>query len=254
MPLAAVLDSLFGFLLNWPPLLAVLSVSLFISILSLIVTKFTTNQTEMKRLKEEIDANQKKMKTLRDKPEEMLALQRQTMTVNAQYFRHSLIPTLVMLIPLGLLFNWMGGHFGFEPLHPQEVFSATVTLEQKAAGDVLVKPGEGLEVVGNDTLVLIEVEGWFSSSKQATTQLKGVEGNHSVTFTANNQSVEKEIIITTTGKKYAPINEVYKDSVITSVELGNPKLQVFWKLGWLGTYLISAILFISVLRKLLKVY
>jgi len=206
----------------------------------------------MKRIKEEMDANQKRMKTLKEKPQEMMEVQRQTMTLNAQYFRHSMIPTLIMLIPLGLLFNWMGGHFGFEPLHPDQTFSATVMLDN-SVNEVTVNASEGLDVLGNATLSIEEVKGWFSTQKQAIGEFKGKQGTHTLTFTSGNQSVQKEVLITT-GKQYASVQETYKDNVIKSVTLGNQKLNIIWRIGWLGTYLISAIVLISVLRKFLKVY
>lgn len=244
MPLATVLDTLFGFLLNWPPLLAVIFVSFVISLVSLLVTKFTTDQTEMKRLKDELDANQKKMKTLRDDPGKMMEIQKQTMATHAQYFRKSMIPTLVMLIPLGLLFNWMGAHFGHEPLNAGEEFLLRAIAQEEVTGNVSLT-AEGLNVTSN------AVQQW--SNGEAVFRLSGPNGDYLAEFSSNNASVQKSIIVA--DNRYAPVSETYKkNSAFKEVRIENKELDLVWRIGWLGTYIISAIVFISVLRKLLKVY
>ncbi len=239
----AFLDSVLGFLLDWPPLISVLVVSLAISVLSLLITKFTTNQVEMKRLKDELDANQKKMKSLRDKPDEMMKIQKETMALHGQYFRHSMIPTFIMLIPLGLLFGWMGGHFGHQPLAPNEEFVILAIAQEGISGNVSLH-AEGLEP-SSSTAELV--------NEQVNFSLKGPIGEYSAKFESNAQVVEKDLIISDQ-QRYAPVLEQYKNPVFKEVRIENKELDLVWKFGWLGTYIISAIVFISVLRKLLKVY
>src|SRR3989338_3076443 len=206
MVLDSFLDKALGFLLNWHPLVSVLIVSFAISLLSLLITKFTTNQVEMKRLKDELDANQKKMKSLRDKPNEMMQVQRETMTLHGQYFRHSMIPTFIMLIPLGLLFGWMGSHFGHQSLFPGEEFVIRAIAQEGVTGNV------SLQIVGlnpeNST------KEW--ADEQIIFSLNGPIGEYSARFESNAQVVEKDIIISEK-QRYAPVLEEYKNPVFKEV-------------------------------------
>ncbi len=238
-------DKVFGFMLNWPPLLAILLLSFIISLIIVIVYKFMTNQAEMKRLKDELSAHQKKMKELKNEPEKMMKAQKEAMSVNMQYMTKSMKPTLITFIPIILIFGWMNAHFAFEPLMPNEEFTLAVNFEKEIAGNVTVAVPEGLEVVGDTTKEI--------SDKTATFKLKGKEGEYYATLSSNGQEVDKKIIITTE-RKYAPVIETYKNDVFKTAKLGNETLKVFWKISWFWSYIIFAILFSTVLRKAMKIY
>ncbi len=240
-----VLNATFGFLLNWPPLLAICFVSFIISVLVTLIYKWTTNQGEMKRLKDELSGHQKKMKELKDHPEKMMAIQKQAMSVNMQYMGKSMKSTFITFIPIILIFGWMNAHFAFEPLQPGEQFSLKTTFEKTIEGNVSITASEGLEVIGDTTKTIADHAAEF--------QLKGKEGDYFVTLASNGQEVDKKVIIAT-GKNYAPVIETYKNVVFKTAQLGNKQFKVFWKLSWIWAYIIFAIIFSTVLRKALKIY
>jgi len=239
----AFLDSVFGFLLAWPPLLAISVVSLVVSLIIVGAYKLLTDQKEMKRLKDELKEMQKKMKSLKDDPEKMMKVQREAMALNMQYMSKSMKPTLVTFLPIILVFGWMNAHFAFEPLLPNQEF--LLTAEVKGAENVSVVVPEGLSVVSGMSVAPKEGIAEF--------RLKGEEGRHLVTLQGGGEEVDKEVLITT-DRAYAEVSQAYKGNVFERVSLGNEKLLVFWKLGWLGTYIILAIVLSTVLRKLFKVY
>jgi len=239
------LDAIFGFLLNWPPILAILFLSFVISIIITLIYKYTTNQTEMKRLKDELGAHQKKMKELKSDPEKMMQVQKQAMGANMQYMKHSMKSTLITFIPILLIFGWMNAHFAYEPLMPNEQFSLLVSLEKNVEGTVNLTVPEGMEVVGDAAKEIKE--------HTANFELKGKEGDYFATISSNGQEVDKRILITT-GRKYATVLETYKSDVFKSAQLGNKTLKVFWKLSWIWAYIVFAIIFSTVMRKVLKIY
>src|SRR5574342_690488 len=241
----AFFDSAFGFLLNCLPLLAIALVSYVISLLITLIYKWTTNQQEMKRLKDELKEHQTKMKTHKDDPEKMMAIQKQAMAVNMQYMAKSMKSTFITFIPILLIFVWVSANFGFEPLMPNQEFTLAATLQKEIAGNVSVTVPEGLEVVGDSTKQI--------ENGMATFTLKGSEGDYFVTLASNGQEVDKKVHITT-GKKYAQVTETYKSTVFKSATLGNKPLKVFWRLSWIWAYIIFAIIFSTVLRKLIKIY
>lgn len=241
------LDPFFNFvfapLLSLSPGVAIVVISLLISLLIALAAKFFTDQKEMKRLKDDLKKYQQEMKEHKEDTEKVMKIQKQAMGVNMQYMKKSFRVTLITLIPIILVFGWLNAHFTYEPLLPNEEFVVSLQAEKGITGNVTAEVGE-LEVVG-------------ASAKQwddgvAVFTFRGEEGTHLITFESNNASVDKEVLVTEE-RAYAPVRESYKDDVFDSVVVGNQKMKV-WGLSWFWIYLISAIVFSSVLRKVLKVY
>ena len=241
----AFFDSAFGFMLNWNPLYAILALSFIISLLIVVIYKWMTDQNEMKRLKEELNGYQKKMKALKSEPEKMMAVQKEMMSVNMKYMGKSMKPTFITFIPILLIFGWMSAHFAYSPLIPGQEFSLTATMEKGITGNASIVVPEGLEVIGDSVKEIADGTAVFT--------LKGEEGDYLVTVASNGQEVDKQVKITTE-RKYAPVIETYKSDVFKSAQLGNETLKVIWKLSWIWAYIISAIVFSMVLRKVMKVY
>tara|TARA_Y100000310_G_C20425423_1_gene688818 strand:- start:9 stop:455 length:447 start_codon:yes stop_codon:yes gene_type:complete len=76
-----------------------------------LVYKFITDQNLMKELKAEMKDLQKQMKQLKDNPEKMMAVQKQVMEKNMKYMMQSLKPTLITLIPILFIFNWLRTYY-----------------------------------------------------------------------------------------------------------------------------------------------
>ncbi|MBI4145705.1 DUF106 domain-containing protein [Candidatus Woesearchaeota archaeon] len=237
-------DVIFGFLLDWHPLAAILLVSAVVSIVIVLSYKFFTDQGEMKRLKDELARFQKRMKELREHPEKMMELQKKAMAVNMQYMAKSMKPTLVTFIPILLVFGWMNAHFAFEPLSPGERFALSAVVQKGVSGNVSIVVPDGLRASPSSAAIV---------DSKAVFELSGEGGKYLVTLASNGEEVDKEVIITTE-RKYSDVVQQYKGKVFSRVELGNQKLLVLWKIGWLGTYIIAAIVLSSGLRKVLKVY
>jgi len=171
--------------------------------------------------------------------------QKEAMSINMKYMGKSMKSTLITFIPIILIFGWMNAHFAYEPLLPGEEFTLTATLGKDVISNVTISAPEGLEVIGEKTQTTQDQKAQFT--------LKGQEGDYFVTLASNAQEVDKRIIITPE-RKYAPVIENYKNDVFKSAQLGNKTLKVFWKINWFWAYIIFAIVFSMILRKMLKVY
>jgi len=256
-------DAVFGFLLSWPPIGAVALFSIVVSIITVVVYKVFSNQSEMKRIKDEMGEFQKKMKASRDDPKKVLELQKKSMALNGEYMRHSMRPMFVTFLPILLLFGWMNAHFQYEPLFPGSTFSLTAQLEKDVVGNVSIEVPEGLVVVNGSVQEVREQElpqGFFGrlfGSKRfervAVFELKGDEGNYLVTLRKGDQAVDASVMISS-GRWYADVSQALKNVIFKGVTLGNAPLLVFWKFGWLGTYIILVMVVSTLLRKVLKVY
>src|SRR3989338_10877564 len=241
-------DFVFGPVLALPTFWAVLIMSLLISLIITIIYKYTTNQNLMKEMKDEIKELQKEAKELKDKPAEMMKANKKMMETNMKYMKHSLKPTLITFIPIILIFGWMSSHFAYESIRPQQDFSVSAIFQKNTNGNA--------EIIAPDGTTLIDGKVKKIENDKATWNLKGAEGEHTLEFSYNGETQQKNVLITN-GESY--IEPSKKTSgTIKSVQINyKPKkiVNLFgWKIGWLGTYILSSIIFTTSLRKLLKVY
>lgn len=243
------LSLIFSPLFKIPVALAILILSFLISLIIILITKYTTDQSLMKRLKEEIKEYQSQIKQLRSEPAKAMEMQKKAMELNMKYMMHSLKPTLITFIPIILIFGWMSSVFAYESIKPNQEFTITAVFDTNAKGNVELFLPAGVSLVGNKTQEIWE-------SKVSWT-LKGQEGEHLLEMVYNGEKHQKNILIASTNKYMEPIKKT--DGAIKSIQINYKKLVVLpigykdW-LGWLGTYILSSIAFTITLRKIIKVY
>ena len=244
-----ILNTIFAPLLKLPTLWAIIVLSLFVSILIIVITKYTTDQALMKKLKDDIKAYQKQIKELKSEPKKAMEMQKKSMELNMKYMMHSLKPTIITFIPIILIFGWMSSTFAYENIKPQQEFSISVFLEKNADGNIELIAPEGIRVV-DDTVKKIE-------NDKAVWTLKGAEGEHIIEFVYNGENQQKAVLITNYNKYIEPTKKINGGEIKTIQIDYKPRklLNLFgWKLGWLGTYIIFSIIFTMALRKVMKVY
>ncbi len=243
------LNIIFAPLLKLPLLWVIVTLSFIVSLIIILITKFTTDQVLMKKLKDDLKAHQKQIKELRNEPAKAMEVQKKTMELNMKYMMHSLRPTIITFIPIILIFGWMSSTFAFESIKPQQEFSVTAFFEKNTNGEAELIVTEGLTVIGD---IIKKIE-----NDKATWTLKGIEGEHLLEFAYNDEKQQKNILITNNDKYIEPIKKI-SNSQFKSIQINyTPKkiLNIFgWKLGWLGTYIIFSIIFTMALRKVMKVY
>ncbi|HLC84171.1 MAG TPA: EMC3/TMCO1 family protein [Candidatus Nanoarchaeia archaeon] len=244
--LDAPLDAVFGPVIAWSPLGAVILFSLIMTLLLTLAYKYLTDQNLMKQLKDETKALQAQMKELKDKPEEALKVQRRAMEVNMKYMMQSMKPTLFTMIPILLVFGWMSGALSYLPIMPGQEFA----VEAKMSGDSTAM----LEAVPQLTLITPAEQPVVDGI--AHWALKADKGEYQLKVTHKNVSQVHQLKVDE--RRYLPPVSTFSDSVITQITVNNQKrivLNLFgWQLGWLGSYIIFSIIFSIVSRKVLKVY
>jgi uncharacterized membrane protein (DUF106 family) len=116
------LDPVFSPLLYLHPFISVTILSFLISLIIIVIYKYTTNQTLMKSLKDELKALQAEMKLLKDQPQKMMEVNKRAMETNMKYMMHSFRSTLFTFIPIIFIFSWMSANYAYEPIAPGENF------------------------------------------------------------------------------------------------------------------------------------
>lgn len=239
-------------LLSLPPLIGLLIISFLVSLIATVVYKYTTDQIVMKSLRDEIKGHQQKMKEQRSDPKKMMESQKKAMEANMQYMMKSLKPTLFTLIPLLLVFTWLGSHYAYEPLRPGIDFNITVVFKEQPAGVVALEAPKTFTVKGEKVQQAKAHNTWVLTPKQ--------EGSFILEFTHDDKTYQKEVLITNFQEYEAVEKDIQKDNV-EKIQVGHNKVRplgdvsIFsWHPGWLAIYIISSILFSLGLKRLLKLH
>jgi uncharacterized membrane protein (DUF106 family) len=249
-------DSLFGSLIDYNILLAVVVIAFCISLLMTLVYKWMTDQHLMKSLREDIKGHQKEAKDHRHDPSKMMEINKLAMEKNMKYMMHSMKPTLITFIPIIIIFGWMSSTLALIPLYPTMEFGVTIQLDEAITGDVqLIVPG-AISVLNEES-----VNGQFLKSienNQVVWNLKGNKaGEYVLDFVVNDKKYGKEVLITTSQKYKNPVKKI-GDGTVKMIQISQKPLKILnlfgWKLGWLGTYILSSIAFSMGIRKLLKLH
>jgi len=100
-------NSIFGFLINWSPLVGLLVISFLLTLIISFSYKFLTDQKLMKEHKDEIKELQKELKELKNEPQKMMDKQKILMEKNLKMMKHNFKPMLFTFIPLIIIFGWL---------------------------------------------------------------------------------------------------------------------------------------------------
>ncbi|MBI4143417.1 DUF106 domain-containing protein, partial [Candidatus Woesearchaeota archaeon] len=232
------LNIVFAPLLKLPALWTIIILSLLISLIIILITKYTTDQALMKNLKEEIKSYQKQIKELKNEPSKAMEIQKKSMEVNMKYMMHSLKPTLITFIPIILIFGWMSSTFAYEGIKPQQEFSITANFDRNADGNAEISVPDEVVVIGDKTQKI--------ENSQATWTLKGEEGEHLLEVIYNDEKQQHSVLITDESKYLNPVKKT--NGLIKSIQANHKKrivLPIGYKdwFGWLGTYIIFSLAF-----------
>ena len=243
------LNIVFAPLLTLPILWTIIILSFLISLIIILITKFTTNQALMKNMKEEIKNYQNQAKNLKNDPAKAMELQKKSMEVNMKYMTQSLKPTLITFIPIILIFGWMSATFAYESIKPGQEFSVTVFFDKNIKGSAEINALDDITLLGNKTQKI--------ENGKAEWAMKGSEGEHLLEVMHENEKQQQSVLITNKDKYINPTKKT--KGAIKMIQTNHNKKIVLpigyrdW-FGWLGTYILSSLVFTMALRKMMKIY
>jgi len=100
-------NTIFGSLISYNPLGALIFISFILTVLITVAYKYFTDQELMKSLKAELKSLQQEMKEAKHDTQKLMQLQKQSMEKNMKYMMKSFKPTLITLVPLLVIFSWL---------------------------------------------------------------------------------------------------------------------------------------------------
>lgn len=254
--MSGFLDTIFnpwlGLALKLPSFWAILVISAFITILVTVVYKYTTNQREMKQIKEDLKKYQKEMRETKD-TKKLMATQKKALDLNMKYMKSSFKSTLYTFIPIIIIFAWLNMHIAYEPILPNTEFTITATFGEGAKGNITMGSTPELQLLNGATQEIVD--------GKVIWKLKGPAGEYKTKFTYNTEEYEHKLLITEKDEYVIPEKPI-KDSKLKMIENGNAAVHPFgekfnlfgWHPGWLATYIVLSIGLSALLRKLMKVY
>lgn len=107
----AILDPVIGNLLDWNLIFGMLIVIFIVALFITILQKYTTDQEELKKLKDEQKEVQKQMKELKEHPEKMMHLQKKQFETMPKMMKLSMRSIVWTSVPLILLIRWFYDYF-----------------------------------------------------------------------------------------------------------------------------------------------
>src|SRR3989338_2846898 len=257
MVLDSILNPVLYPLLNLNIAVAIVIISFLLSLTMTVIYKLVTDQDLMKQLKSELKEFQKEIKELKSHPEEAMKVQKKMMETNMKYMINSMKPTLITFIPIIIIFGWLSAHLSYAPIAPNTEFTSTIEFDTKALGEVTLTVPSDIGIIGDATKKIDGgIVGWT---------LIGLEGEYALEYKVNEKSYTKEIVITNNYEYADPVKTI-NDGIVKNINIDQKPLIVLnflskeqggffsGRWGWLGTYIVSSIIFSIVLRKLLKVY
>lgn len=251
-----ILDSIFnpwlGLAFSLPPFWAILVISAFITILVTVVYKFTTNQREMKQIKEDLKKYQKEMRETKD-TKKLMNIQKKALDLNMKYMGSSFKSTLYTFIPIIIIFAWLNMHVAYYPILPNTQFTETAAFADGARGNVTLHSIPQLEILNSSTQEI--------ANNAAVWNLKGDAGEYTLVVDYNTEEYNQTVLITT-DKTYLPPQKIITDSKLKTLTNGNQVIHPFgesfnifgWYPGWLATYIVLSITLSALFRKMLDVY
>lgn len=241
------------------PFWTIVIVSFFVSLLTTLVYKYTTNQVKMRKLKADLKRHQKKAQKLqKEDPKKAMEVQKKMMKLNGQYMKLSFRSTLYTFLPVILFFGWLSVYLSFAPLLPGNGFDVSVNTVPGTSGTVTLDIPEAFTINGNTTKNIVnQSTSWRLSAPSP--------GSYNITV-RHDRSEEEFSIPLTIGQNYGALAPVIVvDGVaLDSITIGYSKLKVFENIpvfgsipwvntwGWLGAYIFFSLLFSTVMRKALR--
>lgn len=101
-----------------PAYAEIIIISILIALATTFAYKYFTDQAVMKEIRKRQKALQEQIKTSRDNQENVMAINKELMSLNARYMKHSMKPMLITILPFLFIFGYLKGVYGADIVIP----------------------------------------------------------------------------------------------------------------------------------------
>ncbi len=242
-------------------------VSLATAVMMLLIYKRTSNQEGIRSMKSRMMAHLLESRLYRHSLRESFKAQGAVLGCNLKYLGYSLVPLLVMIVPMVLLMAQLDVWFGRVPIQPGQTAMLKVRLDdgtQASAVSAAIESGRGFLV--ETPPVRIDAE------RELVWRLRATEaGARTVNILIDGETVTKEFVVG--GKAVQRVSEMrvapgwfdqlvnpgepaIRRSPVRAVAVSYPALRINafgWRLHWLVPYFVLCVIFALALKSVFKV-
>ena len=243
-----IFNPVFGWMLNIPPIVAIIVLATVLAFISTLLQKYMTDQAKMKRYKDDTKKMQEQLKKVRDDPQKVMKLQQKMMPIQMDMMKESFKPLLVTLIPFLLVFFWLSNHFAYYQIQPNQDFTVSATYGDGIAG-VATLYGDGLMIAEPEQTIKDGATKWT---------LKGPAGEHKLVLGFAGANYTRDLLISSDRIYETPLKPF--SGSVTTFNVDNqsliplPWVNLFgWHPGWIFYYIIFSIPLSLLLKKWLNV-
>lgn len=263
----AILRSLFDGVMapfrDLPAMVSLLPISAVVSVLALLVFKWTSNQEALDRVKAQIHAGIFEIRLFNDDMRAIARAQLDILVQVAKQLALTLVPLLWMIVPFAIFVPQLQFHYGYQGLSPHQSVLLEMKLEGEGTAD-LPNPGyrltapEGVEVEVPALWIPLENEVvWrVSADRPGTYELVLDNG---ATRTTKSLVVSDQIVRRSPLKvkgfwsqiAYPAEAPLPSDSGIHEISLAYPEADVSlfgWETHWIIAFLVLSVVFAFALR------
>jgi uncharacterized membrane protein (DUF106 family) len=252
-------DPLFDPILSLGVFWGIFFVSLSLSAMITLIYYLMTDQKEMKELKDKSKSFQKEMKKHKDDHKKVMSIQKEALSLQSKLMMKSLKPTLVTMLPVLILFNWLSANLAFYPISPGDQFDFELKFKDAMPYDVSLDVPEGLELVSNKSQAIFD-------NKVKWTLIAKDKGVYRLGFkygpAENPRDYSHRIKVSNELGDYdKPEIRISDGSSLKSTKVVMETIRPFgefsffgWKPNWLWAYIILSMIFSLGLRKVFKIH
>jgi hypothetical protein len=246
----ALFDFAFHLMRSFPPLLVLVIFSAASAVFTLLIFKWTSNQKAIRRAKYRIGAHVLEIRLF---PDQLRVVARAYLALLGSllvYFRHSLRPAVVLIVPLFVLFVQMEAYFEHTPIAPSQEFLLSVGVEdERFLNDVEILLPSGLSLTAPAVHIAAdrEVDWRLSAEKPGDYELRvQIDGKYyakrivvgSDLRRVNSERRREGIwkLLLSQGELPLP-----REGKVESIRVQYPERMIFfwkWELGWVLPFLV----------------
>ena len=228
----------------------ILAASIILSFIVTLIYKYTTDQKEMKRIKDQMKEFQKEMREHKNDQKKMMEINSEMMKINTTYMSKSMRSSFFTIVPAMGIFYLLMGMVAFLPIMPASTFTMTATLNSGYnASSLHITMPQGFTLL-NTTVKRQTVT--FEIKAPNTT------GNYTLNMKYANDTFPVSVAVSPTHREKA--TSKFSHGALRNAKINYNQRSIvqlpFWphRLNWLWTYLIMAVIFGSLTRRILKVH
>jgi uncharacterized membrane protein (DUF106 family) len=253
-----------------PPLAGLSFIALVTGFLAVLIFKYVSNQKALKEIMNRIKIHFAEIILYKDDFRQILLAQKEILKNNFSYFIRTIKPAIPIVAIVLLILSQMNIRYSFSPVLPGEPLTVKLSVRDnpgiETREDVKMLPPFGIKIV---------TPAFHSpGTGQIEWRIKGNwEGVYDLVFKIGQNSYQKRVLIGPPNEPFSPhlgkegfVEKVFNplekllpiDSPVAAIDLDYQsrffKLGISdWSIHWLVAFLVIAIAFGLICRKLLKV-